>query len=168
MGFLKLSKGLAAVLVGLIVISANAGYQKQREFPLGPDARLTPGSYCKSPDNYRYPERIAYCNRNVDSSEKYEVIENYNRELGYNITRKNRPQFKIDHLIPLCAGGSNNKDNLWPQHQSVYNITDPVEGLACQRMAEGKLTQKRAVELIFEAKNNLDRAADVIDQLQSM
>ncbi len=158
----RLFLGLCLVLVTL---SASA---EQREFPLGPDPRLTPGSYCRNPDTYRYPEKIPYCNRDVDRDEKMQVIEDYNRKLGYRIERRDRPQYKIDHLIPLCAGGSNETDNLWPQHQSVYRHTDAIEGLACEKMSAGKLTQKRAVELIFRAKLHLEEAPEVERALRSL
>lgn len=154
---------MAAAIV-LVSVQALAG----DAYPKGPDHNLTPGSYCTHPDNYRYPERIPYCNRDVSTSEKMDIIRQYNEKLGYRIERGQRAQFKIDHLIPLCAGGSNEITNLWPQHMSVYRVTDPIEGLACQRMAEGKLTQKKAVDLIFAAKLDLSKAPEIIDQLQEM
>ncbi|NJL24325.1 MAG: hypothetical protein HC902_03545 [Calothrix sp. SM1_5_4] len=137
-------------------------------YPQGPDPRLTPGSYCDRPSEHRYPERIPYCNRNVDRSLKAQVIRDYNEKLGYQIDRRDRSQFKIDHLIPLCAGGSNHSTNLWPQHQTVYTVTDPLEGLACEKMARGRLTQRRAVELLMRAKNNLDEADEVRVILESL
>lgn len=156
-------------LIALLAFSLSVvSFAAQRDYPLGPDKSLTPGVFCERPNSYRYPEKIAYCERNVDTSEKMEVIQDYNDKLGYNITRKERPQFKIDHLIPLCAGGSNDKKNLWPQHETVYTKTDPIEAIACQRMSEGKLTQKQAVELIFTAKNDLSKAEAVFEQLQRM
>lgn len=170
---------LFSVLVLLsLKLSANMGNidfdptagapQQNREFPIGPDHSTTPGEVCKNPDSYRYPEKIPYCSRKVDTSTKWKVIERYNTELGYHIDPKERSSYKIDHLIPLCMGGSNTESNLWPQHKSVYAITDPLEGPACEKMAAGKLLQKRAIELIREAKDNLDRAPAILKEIQSL
>jgi hypothetical protein len=139
-----------------------------RKFPLGPDVRLTPGSLCEKPDYLRHPEKIPYCNRDVESSRKYQIIDTYNRELGYNITRGERQQYKIDHFIPLCIGGSNRNDNLWPQHQSVYNQTDPLEHLLCEKMSKGRIKQAKAVEYIRAAKKDLSRVRPIIDEVNRL
>ncbi len=152
----------------LFSFAAYAGRADQRKFPHGPDPDLTPGELCDRPDAHRYPEKIPYCNRNVDSSTKWAVIRTYDRELGYEIERTGRMKFKIDHYIPLCMGGSNNEVNIWPQHESVYQRTDPLEGLACEKMSAGVLLQDRAVELIKEAKNDLSRVPEILRYIQSL
>ncbi len=157
-------KAICALVMGISTFAFAAG----TEFPSTPDPRLTPGSYCKSPDGHRYPERIPYCERQVSKGTKWKVIETYNRELNYDIDRGNRAQFKIDHMIPLCAGGSNEVSNLWPQHQTIYEITDPLEGIACEKMAAGRLQQKRAVELLVRAKLVLEEAPAILEILESL
>ena len=137
-------------------------------YPIGPDPQLSPGSYCTHPDEYRYPEHIPYCERNVSKHTKWDVINSYNEKFHYDIGRGDRDQFKIDHLIPLCAGGSNEVHNLWPQHESVYKITDPLEDIACQKMAEGHLLQKRAVELLIQAKMHLEQVPQILALLQAL
>lgn len=137
-------------------------------YPLKPDANITPGSLCGTPNQYRYPEKIPYCNRNVSSDLKMKVITVYVTQFGYNITRTNRSSFKIDHYIPLCMGGSNNQDNLWPQHQDVYTITDQIENLSCIKMSAGKLKQADGVQLIKRVKNKLSEAPAVIQFLESL
>src|SRR5262245_45768293 len=102
---------------------------------------MTPGSLCDRPDSKRYPEGIPYCSRSVKSELKREIMRDYDAKLGYGITAMDRSAFKIDHYIPLCMGGSNKQDNLWPQHQSVFTVTDPLEALECEKMAKGKLLQ---------------------------
>jgi len=138
------------------------------QFPEGPDARLTPGALCDQPDSYRYPEHIPYCSRAVDTQTKNEVIADYDHELGYQVEEMNRADFKIDHFIPLCMGGGNVKENLWPQNVSVYTITDPLEPLACEKMAEGKLKQADAVALIRKGKNDLSTVPSVLQYLNSL
>lgn len=137
-------------------------------FPTSPNTQLTPGKLCDQPSGYRYPEHIAYCERNVDYQTKEMLIKNYDKRLGYRIETMNRLDFKIDHFIPLCAGGSNDPVNLWPQHKSVYEITDPVEPLICQRMQEGKLSQTDAVKLIMRAKLDLNQVPAVMKILNSL
>ena len=89
-------------------------------------------------------------------------------QLGYAIESMNRQDFKIDHYIPLCAGGSNDSSNLWPQHKSIYEITDPIEPLICKKMALGKLNQALAVELIMTVKNDLSQASMILQRLQRL
>jgi hypothetical protein len=161
------TKVLATLVLGLcFVVNVEAGTQSH--FPVGPDLNVTPGSFCTHPDTYRYPEHIAYCERDVASSLKQAIIRQYNEQLGFDIRANERGQFKIDHLIPLCAGGSNNQNNLWPQHQSVYVHTDMIEQVACEKMAEGKVQQKTAVEMILTAKHDLSKADDILRQFQAM
>lgn len=137
-------------------------------FPKGPDAQMTPGEVCHNPTEYRYPEKIAYCKRNVDTSLKNQIIRAYDQNLGFGIGSMPRNKFKIDHFIPLCMGGSNEKENLWPQHESVYNLTDPLEQEACEKMAEGKLLQANAMELIREAKLDLSKVAEIRQHIHGL
>lgn len=137
-------------------------------FPTTPNSQLTPGKLCDQPSGYRYPEHIAYCERNVTYDTKEILIKNYDKRLGYRIETMNRLDFKIDHFIPLCAGGSNDPVNLWPQHRSVYEVTDPVEPLLCQKMLEGKLSQADAVKLIMRAKMDLSQVPIVMKTLNSL
>ncbi|MGE5085439.1 MAG: hypothetical protein ACM3MG_04005 [Bacillota bacterium] len=149
----------------LFVVSTSAFAMDQ--FPKGPDASITPGALCTTPDSHRYPEQISYCDRNVDSSTKRARFEAYD-QLGYRTLSMNRQDFKIDHYIPLCMGGANDTTNLWPQHKSVYSITDGLEALLCEKMAEGKLLQKDAVQMIMEAKNHLDEVPGIIAKANAL
>lgn len=137
-------------------------------FPENPDYRTTPGSLCTTPDAHRYPEGIPYCSRNVETQTKQEVIRIYEEKLGFEIYRYGRNHFKIDHLIPLCAGGSNRIDNLWPQHETVYRITDPIEFMLCEKMKVGRLSQKDAVHLILEVKHDLSKAREVTREINAL
>ena len=138
------------------------------QYPVGPDSQLTPGLLCEHSDTHRYPEGIAYCERDVNTGLKEKIIRAYDNDLGFAIEATGRPHFKIDHYIPLCVGGSNDEKNLWPQHESSYALTDPLEPLACEKMAEGLLLQAKAVELIFKAKNDFSKIPEVMDYLDSL
>ncbi len=138
------------------------------EFPTRPDPQLTPGSLCDKPNSKRYPEGVPYCTRSVGSSLKDQVMRTYDERLDYQVTSMDRSAFKIDHYIPLCAGGSNHSNNLWPQHKSVYAITDPLEPLICEKMAKGTLRQADAVVFIRRAKANLSEVNSIIRQIQAL
>lgn len=138
-------------------------------FPTAPDLAMTPGDTCKSPDTFRYPEHIAYCDRSVDKNEKWLVIANYMKKFNFTISNSNRAEFKIDHYIPLCMGGANTVANLWPQHQSVYRLSDPLEVVLCQKLSEGKITQQKAIEKIKQGKQdykNIPALIQEIDKIQ--
>jgi hypothetical protein len=153
------------VLIALLVASVSSFAADQ--FPIGPDQSITPGALCNRPDSHRYPEQINYCERNVDTSTKWGRFEAYD-QLGYRTRQMDRQDFKIDHYIPLCMGGSNDIKNLWPQHKSVYQITDPLEQLLCEKMAEGKLLQRDAVRIIMQAKNHLEQVPEILSRAQAL
>jgi hypothetical protein len=138
------------------------------DYPATPDPRLTPGSLCEQASTYRYPEKIRYCRRDVSAAEKRQIIERYDREFGFRIGEMDRGDFKIDHYIPLCMGGSNEPDNLWPQHESIYRYTDPLEQVACDKMAAGRLSQREAIAIIKEAKADPERAETQLRELEAL
>lgn len=155
------------LLLTLSLITATA-LAYGPNYPANPNPVLTPGKLCDRPSGFRYPEQIAYCERDVTFETKDYLIKNYDHKLGFHIQTMNRGDFKIDHFIPLCAGGSNDPVNLWPQHKSIYEITDPVEPLLCQKMLEGKLSQSDAVVLIMRAKRDLKQVPLVMKTLHSL
>jgi hypothetical protein len=154
---------VAALLASQFQLEARA--ELGFDFPTAPDKKLTPGSLCERPSEYRYPEGIAYCERAVKSELKAEIIRRYDNQLGYRVGQMDRQAFKIDHYIPLCAGGSNRPDNLWPQHESVYVLTDELEALLCEKMSEGRLQQAEAIKLIRRAKADPPKAREIIEAL---
>ncbi|MEZ0393295.1 MAG: hypothetical protein ACAH59_13835 [Pseudobdellovibrionaceae bacterium] len=151
--------GLAAFLLSAQFAIATPA------FPTAPNESLTPGELCKDAASFRYPEKIPYCNRVVDPNLKADIIDNYDEILHFRIHTMPRNKFKIDHYIPLCMGGSNSSKNLWPQHESVYQVTDMLEEKLCEKMAEGVLLQKEAVELIKRAKQHLNEADAIYEQI---
>lgn len=138
------------------------------DFPTHPDPIMTPGSVCNDADENRYPEGIAYCERDVETRTKREIIRRYDAKLGFHIQSMNRNHFKIDHLIPLCAGGSNEVSNLWPQHRSIYELTDPLEPLLCEKMARGRIRQKDAITFIIQAKMRPEKAPEAYRYLRQL
>ncbi len=153
--------------LGACLLSLN-GWAAPAAFPTSPDLGLTPGALCDDPDAHRYPEQIAYCNRAVGASLKERIIKLYDQKLGYRIGRMDRKLFKIDHYIPLCMGGANKAVNLWPQHESVFEVTDQLEQCECQKMADGKLRQAEAIQIMKRAKADLQEARRLLAYVQGL
>jgi hypothetical protein len=143
-----------------LALTLSKGFAQ--DFPYGPQVSITPGKICDVPTAYRYAEKIAYCERDVDYETKETIIAEYDLKFGYHIKSLPREDFKIDHFIPLCMGGSNDISNLWPQHKSVYIVSDPLEPILCAKMAQGKLKQSDAVKLVIEAKTDLNNVARIL------
>lgn len=158
---------LNLTLLSFLLMNISMAGERVR-YPKSPDLAETPGKLCSNPTAQRYPEQIAYCERDVDTYTKNAIIQKYDSMFGFRITSMDRADFKIDHLIPLCAGGDNGEDNLWPQHKSVYLITDPLEPLVCEKMQQGKLKQADAVKLILEAKTHLELVPSIMKKIRKM
>lgn len=159
-------KKLLSVICVLVSLTSHAQVAK-KVYPLGPDPRLTPGSLCDRPTESRYPEGIAYCEREVSSETKDYVFKEYRTQLGYALGDRHN-NYKVDHFIPLCAGGSNREDNLWPQYVAVYSKTDALEELACKKLSQGKIKQAEVVNLIKAAKRNLSLVPQTMQRLNSL
>lgn len=151
-------------LIVLLLVSINvfAG----NPYPRSPDLKLTPGSLCDNPTEHRYPEQIPYCERAINSFNKELIMIAY-KKLGWSLSGE-RSQYKIDHFIPLCAGGSNRDDNLWPQYYTISKITDPLEKLGCDVLAKGNITQKEVIEILTHAKLNLTEVPKAMKYLRKL
>lgn len=116
-----------------------------------PNWSVTPGNLCTPGDpnfkEYRYTEHIAYCNRNVTLQMKQQVA------AEYNVPQSDWSSYEFDHLIPLCIGGDSSVDNLWPQPRGMNGGSDDKDKLENQlykEMAAGTITQKAAVQQIYD------------------
>lgn len=154
------------ILLLSVVLSVSSQAFGGNAYPRFPDSTLTPGSLCDTPDRFRYPEQIPYCERLLNSFDKESIFIAY-RKLGYSLSGE-RAQYKVDHFIPLCAGGSNKSDNLWPQYYTISALTDPLEPLGCEVLAKGRITQKELVELIIKAKLNTKEVPQALKYLRSL
>lgn len=139
-----------------------------QDYPIAPDPTLTPGLRCTHPDEHRYPEQIAYCERSVSKSVKDSVIRAYDDQLGFHLSEIDRGKIKVDHYIPLCMGGDNSRVNLWPQYEIVYTRTDPLEERLCQALSRGLITQNESIEQITFAKSNLQDVGTMLQTLDGM
>ncbi len=146
------------LIIAMILFATNTS--AGNAYPRSPEPSLTPGALCITPDSYRYPEQIPYCERALNSFNKESIFITY-RAFGYSLSG-DRGQYKVDHFIPLCAGGSNEPANLWPQYYTISKITDPLEALGCEVLALGKITQKELIEIVVAAKADLKKAPEAI------
>lgn len=137
------------------------------KYPIQPDPEMTPGKLCER-GTKRYAQQITYCERNVSGGEKNAIIKDYDQELGFKIQTMDRGAFKIDHFIPLSIGGSNDVENLWPQHKSVYAYSDRLELLLFQAMEADKIAQAKAIEVIKECKLDLPKCAGLEDYVSGL
>jgi hypothetical protein len=121
---------------------------------ISPHVELTPGLLCTPQDpnfsHLDYPERIARCARNVGLDEKLQIAEAYGH-----IPQSQWPNYEFDHLIPLCAGGSDDIKNLWPQPIAEAHKKDILENDVCLAMKTGIMTQVQAIEKLHSWFNSL-------------
>ncbi len=141
---------------------------ESQHFPTNADEKLTPGVRCKRPDSKRYPEKINYCERRVSTSLKDRVIRDYDKQLGFDVEDISRNKIKIDHYIPLCMGGDNDKTNLGPQHEAIYTQTDPLENKLCLALSRGLITQDEAIDQMMTGKAHIDEVKTLLNQVDNL
>ncbi len=114
-----------------------------------PDWSVTPGALCTPDDpnfkEYRYPEHIAYCNRNVTKQMKLDVAGKYG------VPQSDWHSYEFDHLLPLCIGGDSSEDNLWPEPHGATESDgkDKLEYQLYKEISSGSITQANAVKQIY-------------------
>ncbi len=113
-------------------------------FSVAPDSRLTPGVLCTPRDKdfkeYRYGEKIPYCQRNFSTAEKKEVSR------WYGVDWEDHSLYQYDHLLSLCLGGSNALTNVWPMLWDEARKKAGMEAALCRRLANGEVSQAQAVQ----------------------
>jgi hypothetical protein len=72
----------------------------------------------------------------------------------YGLPTGPHPTMEIDHLIPLCLGGSDDDKNLWPQPrrslEPEWNAErkDDLEARLCQMVCDGEIAASEAQQAI--------------------
>lgn len=134
-------------LTALLILSATTF-----AFPLAPNPQATMGDLCTTSNSdfkeYRYSERIPYCNRNVSGSTKSAIYRDYG------IPAKCKSRYTIDHFIPLALGGSNEPENLWPEHKNVKATRQGLEEELYWALKKGTITQQEAIDRVVHEKMN--------------
>lgn len=138
-------------LVFIMVLNTQSGYS----FPETP--LHSPGHLCSPKDKdfleYRYPERIHYCRRNVSTTTRKKVY------AMYGVPWNEREHFSVDHVIPLSVGGSNSLQNLWPEHLSIKCRRGNLEFKTYLQLRRGSITQMEAIEKILKSKFEVEKKA---------
>ncbi|HEY5472225.1 MAG TPA: HNH endonuclease signature motif containing protein, partial [Candidatus Limnocylindrales bacterium] len=118
---------------------ATVGITAQRDPRLYPDPALTPGD--ELPVTAAQVSVPGYASgvRDVPTSEKAQVFAEY--DLSY-------PQptgaYECDHFIPLCLGGSNSIENLWPEPAPQFHWKDGLEVHLWHEVQAGTLSLEQA------------------------
>jgi hypothetical protein len=94
----------------------------RRDPHLYPDARLTPGAVLSVTAAQVSVAGYSSKVRNVPASEKRAVYAEYH--LAY---PQKAGAYECDHFIPLCLGGSNSTQNLWPEPAPQFHWKDGLE-----------------------------------------
>jgi hypothetical protein len=119
--------------------AAEVGLARDR-----PDPALTPGAICTQQDphfqGYDYPDHVARCRRALSESGKQKVAASYG-----NVPRHKWKDYEFDHLIPLCAGGSNDLRNIWMQPIDEALDKDELERRICTGLRSGTMNQREAL-----------------------
>jgi hypothetical protein len=127
-----LSLAAIATLIGLLAIAPVSAFEAL------PDKNLTGGSV-------RTGDRDAACGHaresrgRMNAARRDEVLKRYDLPPG------THPDYEIDHLIPLCLGGSDDPSNLWPQPrrsiEGIWNAEakDRLERLMCNLVCDGQI-----------------------------
>src|SRR3989339_1022864 len=137
------------ILAALLLFSSLL-YAYDGNFPTVPDEHLSPGKLCTSsdPDFMRYYDhglgKVPICDRNVSVQTKYEVL------ARYGIPGNKRSLYKIDHVIPLSIGGSNDIQNLFPINLKVTEEYERLEESIYLDFRDGRINQSDAVRTILE------------------
>ena len=117
-------------------------------YPKTPRIWDSPGRLCTTKDKdferFRYPEKVAYCKRNVSVRTKDRVCASYGVY--------DRAGYTVDHIIPLSLGGSNHVSNLWCQSRKIY--TGHLEFYFYRMVSQGKMRHATALHAIMSWKFN--------------
>jgi hypothetical protein len=141
-----------------ILLSLSLGLYAQTSWAfVQPIWSQTPGTLCTEDDpnfdKLDYAEQIARCKRNVSADKKAKIAQIYG-----GIPRDTWQNYEFDHLIPLCAGGSDEITNVWPQPLIEARNKDRVENMVCRQMRAGTMTQAEAIQKIHDWYNETLRA----------
>ena len=154
---MKVLAVITLIIIQAGVCRAATGFA----IPVVPNEAKTPGSFCSEEDKdfreFRYEEKIPYCERNVAGWIK-------NRIYGiYKVPAECRDRYTIDHKIPLALGGSNSMENLWPEHVLVKATRQDLEDALYRQVNHGDITVEEAVEIILKAKTELHLDLSAVD-----
>ena len=128
-----------ATLVGILATAPVEAFEVRANKDLtgGSVRTVKPDEACGHAREHRGP---------MFSARRDEVLKRYGLPPG------THPDYEIDHLIPLCLGGSDDLSNLWPQPrrsiEEKWNAEakDRLERLICNMVCDGQINIAAAQE----------------------
>lgn len=109
------------------------------------DPVLTPGRLCSQADpdfDHVSVGGFAVCKRHVTPTVRRTVF------ARYGIPRGRWRDYELDHLVPLCAGGSNAVENLWPEPLAHAAKKDRLEAKVCSLLRARRVEQEAALVML--------------------
>jgi hypothetical protein len=128
-----------AALIGLLAIAPVCAFE------VLPDKNLTGGSV-------RTGDPGAACGHAKESRGRMNALRRDEILRRYGLAPGAHPDCEIDHLIPLCLGGSDDPSNLWPQPRRNIEekwsaeAKDRLERLMCSMVCDGQIDIATAQE----------------------
>jgi hypothetical protein len=101
-----------------------------------PDRRCSPGAY------YSRATKAVLCSPGFHPSTLQHVTAAATRTVNaeYGLTGSSRAALKIDHIVPLELGGSNNVANLYPQRPSANRLKKTLDSALRGRVCQGLIS----------------------------
>jgi hypothetical protein len=159
----------AMIAVTFIIITATSSFAAD----ILPDKKSTEGSV--RPDGHERDQVCGAAKQHrgpMTPDRSDEVLIRYGLPPGLH------PDYGIDHLIPLCLGGSDDFTNLWPQPRSTIEprwnaeAKDRLERRLCEMVCTGKTDLTTAQEEIaadwIATYLNYFRVKDFVDEWSSI
>ena len=150
---MKLPLILSALCIGAISVVGARGATApgwtsvaQRCVALGPlpDPLCTPGAV-------ETTDLAVICGQSTRERRHVTAVERREVFAEYGIPFPSTEEYEVDHLVPLCAGGSNDIGNLWPQAADPppgFHEKDRLEQQLCHQVCAGRMTPADAQHLI--------------------
>lgn len=80
---------------------------------------------------------------------------------------KEKGNYKLEHIVPVSAGGDNSDSNLIPVNNTEHDVYTPVDIALGEAVKQGKITRKKATELAYGLKvSKVLSVEDIIKQLK--
>jgi hypothetical protein len=108
-----------------------------------PDRQCTPGAVATT-DLRVICQTSTESRRHVTEATKRAVL------AEYGVAWEDRRTVEIDHLVPLALGGSNSRENLWPQPIEDAEQKDRVENKVHRDVCAGRVSVEAAQRRFME------------------
>jgi hypothetical protein len=139
-------KALLAASAALLVGFTAPAWAAEQSQAIVPDPTLTPGAV-------RTTDVGEICSTPTSSLRHWDRARDNRILAEYGLPPGPHPDYEVDHLIPLCLGGSDADSNLWPEPrrslEPEWNAErkDRLEATLCQAVCAGGLAARVRAKL---------------------